>query len=141
MLLGDTDAQRAVAVAATLAAAFAEPFSLQGIAVRCTVSIGVSLAPQHGTDLSSLLHRADTAMYQAKNAHTGHHLYDAAQDDRGHERLRTALTQGQLTLLYNLSSTWRPARSAASRPSCAGTIPPVGCSVPTLSSAWSRTTA
>ncbi|HSR68665.1 MAG TPA: GGDEF domain-containing protein [Acidobacteriota bacterium] len=39
-----------------------------GPKVRCTVSVGVSVFPQHGEDVSDLIHQADLAMYVAKHS-------------------------------------------------------------------------
>ena len=89
VLLDDTEAGQAVAAAGKLREALTEPFILGGIAVHTDVSIGISLAPQHGTDLTVLLRRADIAMYKAKRSHAGHRLYASADDADGDERLRT----------------------------------------------------
>ena len=43
-------------------------YTLPNIDVGCTLSIGVSLFPKHGYNLSELLRKADIAMYQAKNS-------------------------------------------------------------------------
>jgi EAL domain-containing protein (putative c-di-GMP-specific phosphodiesterase class I) len=70
------------------------------------VSIGIALAPEHGSDVSALLRRADNAMYDAKGARAGHRVYQESDDTSGDERLRTlqdlrmGLAQGQLTLHY-----------------------------------------
>jgi diguanylate cyclase (GGDEF)-like protein len=34
--------------------------------VRVTISVGVAVSPEHGTDKALLLSRADQALYQAK---------------------------------------------------------------------------
>jgi diguanylate cyclase (GGDEF)-like protein len=44
----------------------AEPFSVAGRTTFLGVSIGVALAPAHGTDAEELMINADLAMYQAK---------------------------------------------------------------------------
>lgn len=49
-----------------LAGAISEPMQLAGGEVSVNCSLGVALYPQDGTDLSLLLLRADTAMYDAK---------------------------------------------------------------------------
>jgi diguanylate cyclase (GGDEF)-like protein len=43
-----------------------QPFECQGHTLIVDASIGVALAPEHGTDLDTLLRRADMAMYAAK---------------------------------------------------------------------------
>jgi diguanylate cyclase (GGDEF)-like protein len=58
VLLPDTNPHRAIAVAAALTTALAQPFSLHGTTLGCTTGIGISIAPQHGTDLRTLLRHA-----------------------------------------------------------------------------------
>jgi len=41
-------------------------YTLPNIEVKCTLSIGVSFFPRHGSDLSDLLRKADIALYKAK---------------------------------------------------------------------------
>ncbi|MFN2222929.1 MAG: diguanylate cyclase domain-containing protein [Candidatus Promineifilaceae bacterium] len=44
--------------------------------VVMTVSIGISLFPEHGEDSETLLRKADVAMYQVKNGtQNGYHLH------------------------------------------------------------------
>ena len=106
VLLADTNRDQAVSVAVKLRDALAEPFVLGGLALCTDVSIGIALAPEHGTEVAVLMRRADIAMYKAKRAHDGHRVYTGADDIGGNERLRTlqelrtALTEQQLTLHY-----------------------------------------
>lgn len=104
VLVDDAGHDEAEAVAGTLAAALAAPFVLEGMAVHSTVSIGVALFPDHGTDLSDLLRKADIAMYKAK-ASGDLHVYGGADDEgttrlRMIDELRTALTGHQLVVHY-----------------------------------------
>ena len=55
-------------VIARIEAAFAEPLDIAGALHYLTGSIGYCCYPQHGDDAESLLMRADSAMYQAKQA-------------------------------------------------------------------------
>ncbi len=106
VLLAGTTRVDALAVAVKLRDALAEPFALGGLALRTDVSIGIALAPEHGSELSVLMRRADIAMYKAKSTRDGQRVYDGADDVDGDERLRTlqelrtALTEDQLTLHY-----------------------------------------
>ena len=106
VLLRDAGRDQAEAVAVKLRAALSEPFTLEGIALRADVSIGVALAPEHGDDLTVLLRRADIAMYKAKRGRDGHRVYTGADDGAGDGRLRTlqelrtALSDDQLVLHY-----------------------------------------
>ncbi len=43
-----------------------QPFSLVGHIVNVSASLGVTLYPDHGTDMETLMNNADAAMYQAK---------------------------------------------------------------------------
>lgn len=53
-------------IAARALAALAEPFASAAGAVLIGGSIGIALAPEHGTDLTALMKAADIAMYHAK---------------------------------------------------------------------------
>ena len=61
-----TDA--AETLAAKIIALIAEPFSIAGIDVGIGVSIGIALAPDHGTHADDLLKKADLALYHAKSS-------------------------------------------------------------------------
>ncbi len=47
--------------------AFQSPFQVEGYELHLTASMGVSVHPQDGVDMDSLLRNADHAMYRAKN--------------------------------------------------------------------------
>ena len=86
-----------------LIAGMAEAFDLGELTVHSSASIGIALFPDHGTDLSTLMRKADVAMYRAK-ATGGYRMHGGG--DEGVERLRlseefrTALTEDQLVLHY-----------------------------------------
>jgi diguanylate cyclase (GGDEF)-like protein len=70
------------------------------------VTIGVCVAPEHGTDANRLLRRADLALHAAKEARCGVRVYQS-DDDRDTARrlalmtgLRTAVDAGALTVVY-----------------------------------------
>lgn len=46
--------------------AFREPFELAGQDVQVSISVGISCFPADGSDLRTLMHRADMEMYQSK---------------------------------------------------------------------------
>jgi diguanylate cyclase (GGDEF)-like protein len=82
------------------------PFAVGGVELVVDASIGVALAPQHGTIVADLLRRADVAMYQAKRADRGTQVYDASTDEHtvgqlamGTE-LRRALENEEFVLHY-----------------------------------------
>ena len=106
VLLDDAGHDQAAAIAVKLCAALTEPFDLEDIAVHSAVSIGIALFPDDGPDLSTLLRKADVAMYKAKASGDGHHVYGGADDTdfatrlQTVEELRTALTSDQLVVYY-----------------------------------------
>ncbi len=87
-------------------AAFDRAFTVQGREIYLGVSIGVALYPEHGTDASTLLRRADIAMYSAKRAGIGHSYYrpdqdlDAQQNFSLANDLRHAMKNQELFLEY-----------------------------------------
>jgi diguanylate cyclase (GGDEF)-like protein len=62
----------AVLVADKLQAALAAPMLVQGVSLRVTASIGISMYPDDATDLRLLIQHADAAMYWAKRLGPGH---------------------------------------------------------------------
>ena len=46
----------------------AEPYAVDGLELQLTASIGISVYPEDGEDIDSLMKNADSAMYRAKNA-------------------------------------------------------------------------
>jgi diguanylate cyclase len=62
-------------IAAKIHGMLAEPMILSGNTISVSASIGVSLFPDHGTDLPVLIERADAAMYKAKRRGTGGVVY------------------------------------------------------------------
>ena len=93
-------------VATRVHAALARPFDVCGVAVELGASIGVALQPDHGEDVSTLLRRADVAMYEAKRIGTGIETYDPGRDPYSAERLtllselRNAIDHDQLVLHF-----------------------------------------
>mgnify|MGYP000732918107 CR=1 FL=1 len=57
----------ALAVAEKIRRAVGAPILLEGREARVSVSIGIALYPDHGTDLDSLSRHADAAMYRDKS--------------------------------------------------------------------------
>lgn len=106
ILLDDAGHDEAVEAAARLSAAVGEPLTLEHTSLRPRMSIGVALFPDDGPDLSSLMRKADVAMYRAKTSQRAHHVYSPA-DDVGAaailqtvQELRTALKFDQFVLHY-----------------------------------------
>ena len=60
--------EHAAAVAQKVLDALAQPYLIEGNAVRITCSAGVGIYPTHGTDAETLTRHADFALYTAKRA-------------------------------------------------------------------------
>lgn len=58
--------------------ALAEPFDLLGTEFYARASVGISLFPQDGDDVETLLRMADIAMYRAKGLEPGGYVYYVA---------------------------------------------------------------
>ena len=70
-------------------AVVSESYQIAGRELFCSCSIGVSVFPNDGSDASSLLKNADTAMYTAKGSGRNRfQLYDAAMNAMAEERLQ-----------------------------------------------------
>ncbi|GAB2568115.1 hypothetical protein Aab01nite_43890 [Paractinoplanes abujensis] len=90
-----------LALAAELHEMLEEPTAVSGLALHTQAGIGVCLAPRHGTDPDRLLQRADVAMYVAKQARAGVHVY-APEDDQDTPRRLALLTDLRLAVEQNL---------------------------------------
>jgi diguanylate cyclase (GGDEF)-like protein len=55
-------------LAARISKLIAEPFQLPGNQVEIGTSIGIAMAPEHGSDQEQLLKKADLALYRSKSA-------------------------------------------------------------------------
>lgn len=85
---------------------FETPFVIKNMTLEVQASIGVALAPMHGTDVDTLLQRGDVAMYAAKEENRSFHVYDPGMDKHSSKRLcllaqlRQAITRNELVLHY-----------------------------------------
>jgi diguanylate cyclase (GGDEF)-like protein/PAS domain S-box-containing protein len=83
------------------------PFECLGHQLTADASIGIALAPQHGTELDQILKNADLAMYAAKAAgRRTYRFFDPGMDAQARARrqlevdLRQAITTGALEVYY-----------------------------------------
>lgn len=74
VLLPNVGGEGAVSAARKILAALESPFAVDGRSLRVHLSIGVAIFPDHGTEAAALMHRADGAMYKAKQSRTGYHV-------------------------------------------------------------------
>ncbi|MDA8128679.1 MAG: EAL domain-containing protein [Betaproteobacteria bacterium] len=94
-------------IATNILRQLAGPVEIGGHAINASCSIGIAVYPQDGSDFDSLLQKADTAMYNAKD--TGRNTYrffDDRMNRQAHEhlalrnRLHQALDRAELQLHY-----------------------------------------
>lgn len=106
VLLPGADVPEAERVARAIAEAMSASFTLAGVCLHASFSIGVAAAPRHGAEPDLLLARADIAMYRAKRLRTGVEAWHAAPDDPSRSRiealgeLRSAVEGGHLAVYY-----------------------------------------
>ena len=73
--------EEAIALADVIVAGIKRPYCILGNEIYMTSSIGISLAPDHGMNRTSLLKAADMAMYRAKGAGKNQYkLFDEETD-------------------------------------------------------------
>jgi diguanylate cyclase (GGDEF)-like protein/PAS domain S-box-containing protein len=73
------DEKTALHVAGKIIEAFRKPVNLDGQLLVITGSIGISLYPDHGADIDTILKNADIAMYRAK--HAGRNQYQLYMEE------------------------------------------------------------
>jgi len=107
ILLVEGGEQQACVEADRMLIACTLPMQIEEYQLQVTASIGISLYPQHGDDLDTLIKHADTAMYRAKTRGKNRYaLYTEELTDQAvmsfslEQELRQALAQEQLLLYY-----------------------------------------
>lgn len=102
--------QRAAAIATAdkLLRAVAAPYDLDGHQLNIGTSIGIALAPEHGTEVDQLVKNADLALYKAKaEGRDAYRIFEDAmgvevRTRRAHQNdLRSALSNGEFELYYH----------------------------------------
>jgi len=138
ILLEDvTGSAQIAAVARKILACLEAPFEIDGHVLSSSFSIGVAVSPDNGTDFDTLLQKADTAMYHAKESgRNTFSFFDARMNAQSaerlavHGRLRRALGGKEFALAFQpqleLASgcifgaeallRWTPANAAAVGP-------------------------
>ena len=83
-----------------------QPVVLGDATVDIDASIGIAMYPEHGEDPTTLISRADIAMYAAKASKAGWRVYDPGDDVHSRERLelttemKRAFGAGELAVHY-----------------------------------------
>jgi diguanylate cyclase (GGDEF)-like protein len=106
VLLPGSDAGAARHVARSVLIALEVPMNFEDHGVDVRASIGVAAFPDHGLERSTLMRRADVAMYAAKRNNVGSLIWHSRYEQYGLERLslmsdlRRAVDNDELLLMY-----------------------------------------
>ncbi|MEI6737302.1 MAG: EAL domain-containing protein [Pseudomonadota bacterium] len=107
LLPGVADANHIASVADTLLHALSQPNTIEGHELTITPSIGITVWPSDGADLSTLIKHADVAMYHAKaQGRSQYSFFREEMNGRVNERLlienalRRAIDRSELYLDY-----------------------------------------
>jgi diguanylate cyclase (GGDEF)-like protein/PAS domain S-box-containing protein len=106
VVLPATGAAGAAQTAERILKSLKQAFVMEGHVFEIGASIGIAVYPHHGEDVSTLMRRADVAMYMAKRTESGSSIYSPEQDENLPSRLlltrelRFAIESGQLLLNY-----------------------------------------
>ncbi len=98
--------EHASIVAQKVLASLAEPLVVENHELKLGAAIGISIYPDDGDDIETLIRLADIAMYRAKQAGDGYTFYSQEMNERDMHRLkievglRHALERGELLLYY-----------------------------------------
>ena len=76
VILPDTDTEQAIQVAQKIIQTMQPEFDVEGHKLSASVSIGITLMPEHADDVDTLLRNADYAMYSAKDNKLGYAVFD-----------------------------------------------------------------
>lgn len=107
MLTDIGDSEQVAHIAGNILHAIGLPFHIESHTLTITTCVGISMYPEDGKDVDTLIKNADTAMYHAKESgRNNYQFFDHDMNARMVERLtlehqlRVALDQSQLVLEY-----------------------------------------
>ena len=104
---GPAQREGAITLALRIISAISEPFDLSGFEVCIGTSVGIAMAPEHGTEPEGLLKSADLALYTAKaQGRNDFRIYEpdmleaATSHQLAESELRDAIANEQFQLHY-----------------------------------------
>jgi len=104
---GEAQHEGAISLALRILGAIGEPFDLNGFEVNIGASIGIAMAPEHGSEGEGLLKSADLALYTAKaegrndyRIYHPHMLETATSQQLAESELRDAIALSQFEVHY-----------------------------------------
>ena len=106
-------------VARRIVLGISEPFELNAHSIDIGASVGVALAPEHGTSIESLMRAADIAMYRAKACGGGQHcLFSMALASEHQERVETEKALAEAVLRDEFELAYQPQMSLVTGELC-----------------------
>ncbi len=106
VLLGSAAPERMADVGERIHAMACAPVAVDGLELAVSCSVGVALAPEHGTDFADLMKHADIATYDAKRSGGGVRMFEKAPGELSVQRLRLtsevggAIDRGEIELFF-----------------------------------------
>lgn len=107
VLLRETDGEGAARVAEKILGALAVTYDIEGVEISTCASVGISIYPDHATDIDTLVKNADVAMYHAKGEGRNNFQFFAPEMHAHANRLfsmekdmRLALENNEFSLHY-----------------------------------------
>jgi diguanylate cyclase (GGDEF)-like protein len=106
VIVFDVGETEAIEVAQRIRESLAGAIPIDTISLEVNLSLGIALCPAHGVDGTTLLRRADVAMYSAKGRRSGVDIYSPARDENSAAKLellgelRQALVDDNIELYY-----------------------------------------
>ncbi len=106
LLLQDVTEEGILITVGRISSVFEEPVTLNNQPIDIGCSIGIASYPEHGKDASTLLRRADMAMYSAKRSDQDYAFYDPNCEEHQEEHLsllseiKRAVELDELQLFY-----------------------------------------
>jgi diguanylate cyclase (GGDEF)-like protein/PAS domain S-box-containing protein len=94
-------------LAAAIVARLSEPFLIDGETINIGASVGIAIAPRHGTRSDQLLRNVDLALYRAKDSgRSAFRFFEISMDSQARERralefdLKSALQNDEFALYF-----------------------------------------
>jgi diguanylate cyclase (GGDEF)-like protein/PAS domain S-box-containing protein len=94
-------------LAQSIVSNLSEPFVIDGETINIGASVGIAIAPRHGTRSDQLLRNVDLALYRAKDSgRSAYRFFEISMDSQARERralefdLKTALQNDEFLLMY-----------------------------------------
>jgi len=106
VLLPGLNKEQAITTSLNIAKQMEKSFLINGHNLNVGISIGISLYPEHGQSIETLMRCADIAMYVSKRADANYEVYDPEKDKHNIIRLNLvgeildAITKNQFILYY-----------------------------------------